>query len=121
MIEMILDGALDEPRRLGRGEPLLGLALKLGVADEERQQQRGTRSDVLAGRLGNTAVTDQLAIAFDPTQQRAAQPGIVGPALGGWDGVAIGMAEPLLLVLRPSHCPFDLAAFGKIHPPEKWP
>ena len=39
MVEMVLDGTLDEPRRLGGGEPLLGLALKLRIADEQRQQR----------------------------------------------------------------------------------
>src|SRR5271169_521551 len=31
------------------------------------------------------------------------------------------MAEAVLLVLRPGDCPFDAAAFGKIHTPEEWP
>ena len=35
MVEMILDGTLDQPRRLGGGQPLLGLALELRVADEQ--------------------------------------------------------------------------------------
>src|SRR5205823_11421564 len=35
MVEMILDDTLDQPRRLGRGQPLLGLALELRVADEQ--------------------------------------------------------------------------------------
>ena len=121
MVEMVLDGTLDEPRRLGRGQPLLGLALELRVAHEERQQHRSAGRDVLAGRLGDAAVADELAIALDPAQQRAAQPGLVGAAFGGRDGVAIGVAEAVLLVLRPRDRPFDAAAFGKIDPPEERP
>ena len=68
MVEVILDGALDEPRRLGRSQPLLGLALKLRVADEERQQHRGAARHVLAGRLGDATVAGQFAVALDRAQ-----------------------------------------------------
>src|SRR5260370_10526480 len=35
MVEMILDGTLDQPCRLDRGQSLLGLALELRVADKQ--------------------------------------------------------------------------------------
>src|SRR6185437_13599934 len=38
MVEMILERAFHEARRLGRGESLLGLALELRLFDEQRQQ-----------------------------------------------------------------------------------
>jgi len=118
---MILDGILDEPGRLGRGKPLLGLTLKLGIAHEEGQQQGCARGDVLAGRLSDAAIADKFTIPFDPSHQRAAQPGIVGPAFGCRNRVAIGMAEAILLLFRPRHRPFDAAAFRKVNTPEEWP
>ena len=36
MIEMIADRALDQPRGLNRGEPLLGLPLELRIAQKQR-------------------------------------------------------------------------------------
>src|SRR5215469_4188904 len=33
----------------------------------------------------------------------------------------VGMAESILLVIGPSHRPFDAAAFGEIHPAEERP
>ena len=77
--------------------------------------------DVLAGRLGDAAVADQLAIGLDAAQQRVAQPGLVGPALRGRDRVAIGVAEAVLLVLGPGHRPFDAAAFAELDLAEKRP
>ena len=77
--------------------------------------------DVLGGRLGGAAVAGQLAIALEPARQRVAQPGLVGPAFGRRDGVAIGVAEPGLLVLGPGHRPFDPAAIGEIGLADKRP
>src|ERR1700757_4486194 len=62
MIEMILDCVLDEPRRFARSEPLLGLTLELGVADEQRQQHRRVCRNVFSARLRDSAIVDQLAI-----------------------------------------------------------
>ena len=36
VVEMVLERAVYQPKRLGRGEALLGLALELWLADEER-------------------------------------------------------------------------------------
>src|SRR4029077_6301382 len=92
MIEMILYRILDEPCGLGRSEPLLGLTLELGVADEERQQRRRICRNVFSGGLGDPAIVDQLAISLDPAQQRAAQTSFVGPSFRSRDGVAIRVA-----------------------------
>src|SRR6266481_4809818 len=121
MIEMILDCVLDEPRRLGRREPLLGLTLELGVADEQRQQHRRVCRNVFSGGLGYSAIVDQLAISLDPAQQRAAQTSFVGPSFGGRNGVAVGMAEAVFLVFGPRYRPLDAAAVGKIDAAEKRP
>src|SRR6202022_1412521 len=121
MIEMILDRVLAEPRRLARSEPLLGLTLELGVADEQRQQYRRVCRNVFSSGLGYPAIVDQLAIPLDPAQQRAAQTSFVGPSFRGRYGVAIGMAEAVFLVFGPRYRPLDAAAFGKIDAAEKRP
>src|SRR5262249_42540744 len=121
MIKMILDRILDEPCGLGGSEPLLGLTLELGVADEQRQQRRRVRRNVFAGGLGYSAIVDQLAICLDPAQQRAAQTSFVGPCFGGRNGVAVGVAEAVLLVFGPRYRPLHAAALGKIDAAEKRP
>src|SRR6516164_4354163 len=114
MIEMVLDRVLDEPRRFCGGQPFFGLALKLRIADEQRQQHRGAGCDVLARCLRNAPIADELAISSDPAQESAAQPHLMGAAFGSRNRVAIGMAEPLFLVLGPGDGPFNTAAFWKI-------
>src|SRR5262249_15869374 len=96
MIKMIFDRVLDEPRRLSRGEPFLGLPVEGGGGDKQRQQHRGTRRDVFAGRLSDSAIVDQLAISFDAPQQRTTQTGLVSPTFGSRNGIAIGVAEAVL-------------------------
>ena len=58
---------------------------------------------------------------LEPPHQRVAQPGLMGAAFGGGDGVAIGVAEAVLLVLGPHHGPLDAAAIGEIDLAEKRP
>src|SRR5205823_13446115 len=55
VIEMVLYGILHQPCRLARGEPLLGLALELRVADEQRPEHCGARPGVFTGRLNDPA------------------------------------------------------------------
>src|SRR5215470_1944284 len=43
------------------------------------------------------------------------------PPFRGRNGVAIGMAEPFLLVIRPGDRPFHATTFGKIDLPDKRP
>ena len=43
MVEVVLERALDQPLRLGRGQALLGLALELRIADEQRQDRAPRR------------------------------------------------------------------------------
>src|SRR5271169_39961 len=114
VIEMILDRVLDQPHRLGRGEPLLGLPLELRISDEQRQKHRRPAGHVFPRRLGAATMADELAIAFDPAQQCAAQTGFVGPAFGSRNGVAVRVIETSLFVLGPRNRPFDLATLGEI-------
>jgi len=56
MVEMILDGALDQPCRLGGGQPLFSLPLELRVANKQRQQHRRAARHILPGRLRDAAI-----------------------------------------------------------------
>src|SRR5215470_11724948 len=49
VVERILDGLLDDPLRLGSGEPVLGLTLEFRLADEHRQHGAGTGHHVVGG------------------------------------------------------------------------
>ncbi len=126
MVEMVAHRVLDQPRRLGGGQPFLGLPLELRVAQKHRQQHRRAAADILPGRLRDAAVAGQFGIGANAPQQRVAQPGLMRPALRGRDRVAIRMAEPVLLVLGPDDRPFDAArsAVGpgrRYRPHCRWP
>src|SRR5690242_21328776 len=56
---------------LFRSEPLLGLALELRLADEERQQHRRVLHHVLGRDLRGAAIADQLAVGFEAAAERA--------------------------------------------------
>src|SRR3546814_12829291 len=47
VVEMILHRIFDKPRGFWTGEPVLGLALELRVADKDRQHHLRAREDVL--------------------------------------------------------------------------
>ena len=108
VVEVVLDHRLDQARGLRRGQALLGLALELRVLDEDRQQGRGAAEDVLGGDLAGLAVAGQLAVGLEAAQHAAAQAGLVGAALGGRHGVAVGVDEALF-ARRPGDRPFDPA------------
>ncbi len=76
MIERVLDRLLDDALRLGGGQPVLGLALELGLADEHRQHGGGAHHHVLAGdRRRALALADALGVVLEAAQQR----GCAGP------------------------------------------
>ena len=54
-------------------QPLLGLALELRIADEQREHDRGGRDHVVGRDRGRLAVADQLAVAPQALGQRRAQ------------------------------------------------
>jgi hypothetical protein len=111
---MILDGLIDEARRLVRHQFFLRLPLKMRVLDEERQQDRGVAESFVAGDRRRAAVADQFAIRAKPAQQRRAQAAFMRAALRRRHGVAVGIAETLRVV-GPGYRPFDLAlGFGQI-------
>src|SRR5262249_23482434 len=60
---------------------------------------------VLAGNAtGALALADALGVVLEAAQERAAQTGLVGAAVGRRDGVAIG-GEKTVGVGGPGHCP----------------
>src|SRR5439155_27368569 len=49
MVEMVAHGGLDEPRGLEAGQPVLGLALEMRVADEDAEHQLDAAHHVVGG------------------------------------------------------------------------
>ena len=95
MIEMILHHLIDKARGLDSRELVLRLALKLRIADEEREQDDGIAKCFVAGDRRRAAVADHLAIGAQAAQQRRAHAAFMRAALRRRDRVAIGMAKRL--------------------------
>ena len=107
-LEPVADGTLDQPGRLGRDQPVLGLALELRLAQEQRQQDAGAAGGVLGGDRGGAPEADPLGVGAQTLQQRGAQAGLVGAAGRGGHRVAVP-AGIGLLVDRPGDRPLDAA------------
>ena len=105
-LEMVLDRCLDEPRHLGRDQPLLGLALELRRLVEERDQDRRTAGDVVGCEDRGFLVGDPLGVGAQRLEERCPKTLLVGAAERGRHGVAV---EALItfLVDRPGDRPFD--------------
>ena len=58
MVKMVAHRVFDETRCLGRGQPVLGLALKLRVADKHRQHQFSFVEDILRRNLRGFLLAD---------------------------------------------------------------
>ena len=106
---MVLDRGVEQPCH-GRGrQPVLGLSLEHGIADEHRQQAAGATENIFARDLSSAPIANELAIGLETSHQRGAKPVIVRSALQGRDRVAVG-AELARPVLRPRDRPFRAAA-----------
>ena len=94
MVERILDGLFDDPRGLGGGETVLGLALEFRLAHEHREHHRGADHHVLRRDGGGAlALADALGVILQAAQQCAAHAGFMGAAIGRGYGVAVGGQE----------------------------
>ena len=105
---MVAHRIFNEARGLRAGQPVLGLALELRVADEDRKHQLGFVEDIIGGDLRRLLIPHQLAKGTQPLGQRGAHARLMGAAIGGRDGVAIP-AIAAIRIERPSHRPFDTA------------
>ena len=115
MVERVAHHALDDAGGLGAGQPVLGLALELRLADEHRQHGSRGAEHVVGRHLRHALVAGQLAIAAQALGERRAQAGLMGAAVGGRHGVAIGTQEPVVAG-DPGDRPLDRArAFGLLH------
>jgi len=100
--------AVDQAGGLDADQLVLGLALELRVADEQRDQHAGASHDVLGGDLAGLLVAHQVAIGAQTLGEGVAQALLVGAALGRGHGVTVGVEEAVLVVVRPRHRPFHL-------------
>ncbi|MEY9475271.1 hypothetical protein ABH992_007670 [Bradyrhizobium yuanmingense] len=106
MVERVLHRLLDDALRFGGGEAILGLALEFGLAHEHRKHHGGAHHHVFRGDGGGAlALADALGVILQAAQQRAAQAGFVGAAVGRRHGVGIGGKEAVG-IRGPGHRPF---------------
>ena len=89
MVEMVTHGVFDKPRGFRRGQPVLGLALELRVADEHRQHQFGFVEDILRGNLRRFFLANQFTKGAQSLCKRSAHARFMRTAIGRGDGVAI--------------------------------
>ena len=115
VVQRVAQQGLDQTLALGGGQAVLGLALELRVPDEDADQGAGIGDDVLGRDLGGALFVGQFAVGFQAPDQGGAQAGLVGAAIGGRDGVAVGLDEAVGLAEadgRPGHGPFDGAGLA---------
>ncbi len=105
---MVAHRVLDHPRGFGAGQPVLGLALELGLADEYREHDLAAGDHVLGRKVLGLLRPDQIGKGADGLGQRGAEALLVRAAIGGRDGVAIPAIGPVG-PQRPGHRPFDPA------------
>jgi hypothetical protein len=99
MVEGVADRVLDDAGGLQRRQLVLGLALELRLADEDRKHGRAGRHHVVGGHLRHAlGLADALGVVAQAAQQRDAQALLVRAALRGRDRVAIGGGEAVLAV-----------------------
>src|SRR6478672_8260990 len=108
MIEVVADGRLDEARRLKAGEAVLGLALEVGIADEDAEHQLDAVEDVVGGDVLRLLVADELAESANAFGESGAEAGLVRAAVRRRNGVAV-IAFAAVGIERPGDGPFGAA------------
>ena len=106
---MIAHSRLDQLRRFGAGQPVLGLALELRIADEDGEHQLAAGHHIVGGDVLRLLDADQLAKGADALHQRGAQPRFMRAAIRRGDGVGV----PAIAAVRPER-PGD-RPFGATH------
>ena len=95
-----------------RAQPVLGLADEFGLAHEHREHRRALHQHVFGGQAGGALVALELGIGAQAAEQGGAQPLFVRAALGGRNGVAVGLEEAVGEV--PADRPFDRAVRARL-------
>ena len=106
MVKRILDGLLDQTNRLGRGQLVLGLPLKLRIADKNRQHDAGIAQKVLGRNLRHLFDIGHFAVFLQTANQCRAKTQFVRAAVGRNDRIAVGIAETVF-IFGPGYRPFD--------------
>ena len=97
MIEGIAQGSLDDPGGLIGQKPALVLALKFRLAKKDRDHRGAGRHDVVAGdQRGAFRLTGPFGMILEAARQGGAKPRFMGAAVGGRNGIAIGVNEAIV-------------------------
>ena len=89
VIEMILDGAFHQAGGFRAGQPVLGLALELRIADEQGEHDLSPGKHVFAGQITGLLAAGQPGIILQAAGQRQPQARLMCAAIGGGNSVAI--------------------------------
>ena len=110
MVELVAHRGLHHARGLRAGQPVLGLALEMRVADEQRQDQLGPGHDIVGIEiLDPLPLPDELRERAQPLGQGGADALRVRAAVRRRDRVAI-VGRRALRPERPGDRPLDRAA-----------
>jgi hypothetical protein len=74
MVEVVAERPFHQPRGLGVGQLVLGLALEVRVSDKYREHPGHAAEQVLGGQVGRALLLLQLAVGAQALHQRRAQP-----------------------------------------------
>ncbi len=108
VIEGVAHGSLNNTGGLLRREAVLGLALKLRLANEDGQHGGRRAHHVFGGDLACAAIADQLAIGPQSFRERLAQAVFMRSAVRCRHRIAVGAYEAVI-VAHPGDRPFHRA------------
>src|SRR3546814_8973907 len=89
MIEMVAHGIFDQACGFGTGQAILGLTLKLRIANKDRQHDLASGHDVFGLNLRCPLLTRQFAKRPDAFCKGSAQPRFMRAAVRCRNGVAV--------------------------------
>ena len=115
MIEMIAQGHFNQARGFWAGQPILGLALELRFANEDRKHRRNGAEQIFRRHIGSALFLLELTIGAQAFYQRGPEAGFMRAALRRWDGIGIGVQKPITAfhpACRPFHAPRAFREFS---------
>ena len=112
VVEGVAQGGVDDAGGLGRTQLVLGLADEFGFAHEDREHGRALDEHVFGGELGGALVAGEFGVVAEAAEQGDAQALFVRAAIGGGDGVAVGLDEAV--AEAPGDGPFDGAMGARL-------